>query len=49
MVITWLGSLAILISLHWRTISRPTRFNYSMQDQIKRIGVYYMCLDDLMT
>lgn len=30
MVITWLGSLAFLIRLHWGTISRPTRFNFSI-------------------
>ena len=48
MVITWLGSLAVLIRLHWRRIFKPTRFELNPQDKIKRIGVYYMCIDDLM-
>ena len=48
MIITWLGSLAYLIRLHWGKISRPARLEHSIQDQIKRIGVYYMCIDDLM-
>ena len=48
MVITWLGSLAVLIRLQWCQNYKPTRFEFNTQDTIKRIGVYYMCIDDLM-
>lgn len=49
MTIVWTGFLAILlkrINLK-KTTYRIENIKYSIDDQAKRIGVYYMCIDDL--
>ena len=47
MTIVWGGTLAILLSRLQRTPYRVTRIKHDVNAQIKRIGVYYMCIDDL--
>ncbi|WP_185752605.1 hypothetical protein [Butyrivibrio sp. AE2032] len=47
MVITWAGTLAVLLNKLWRTIFRPERIEDSFEKTIKRYGVYYFCIDDL--
>ena len=49
MIIVWGGFLAILLSRInlQKTTYRIENIKYSTDDQIKRIGVYYMCIDDL--
>ena len=47
MTIIWGGTLAILLSRFRRKLFRVDMIRYSIEDQIKRIGVYYMCIDDL--
>ena len=47
MVIVWLGSLAVLLNKLWRRIIKPVKETYCIEDYYKRIGVYYMCIDDL--
>ena len=47
MTIIWGGTLAVLLNKLWRTSYKVVRENYSVEDQIKRIGVYFMCIDDL--
>ena len=40
MTIIWGGTLALILA-------KLRKQRYSVEDQIKRIGVYYMCIDDL--
>ena len=47
MMIIWGGTLAILLNRFRRNLFRVTRINHDIDAQIKRIGVYYMCIDDL--
>ena len=47
MTIVWGGTLAILLSRLQQTPFRVTRIKHDVEAQIKRIGVYYMCIDDL--
>ncbi len=47
MLVSWLGSLAVLLNQLWKRYFKPIRETYSIEDHIKRIGVYYMCIDDL--
>ena len=47
MTIIWGGTLVVLLNKLWRTSYKVVRENYSVEDQIKRIGVYFMCIDDL--
>ena len=46
-MVTWFGTLVVLLNKLWKTRFKAIREIYSVKDQIKRIGVYYMCLDDL--
>ena len=47
MLISWLGFLAVLLNQLWRRYIKIVRETYSIEDHIKRVGVYYMCIDDL--
>ncbi|MCQ2502421.1 MAG: hypothetical protein MJ084_01515 [Saccharofermentans sp.] len=47
MTIVWDGTLAILLRRLQHPPYRITRFKHDVEAQIKRIGVYYMCIDDL--
>ena len=45
--IVWGGTLAVLLCRIHRTPYRITCIKHDIEAQIKRIGVYYMCIDDL--
>lgn len=47
MTIVWGGTLAILLNLFWRSIFKIDKIKFSEKDQFTRVGVYYMCIDDL--
>ena len=47
MTVIWGGTLAVLLAQFTRKLFRVDKIKYSVEDQIKRIGVYYMCIDDL--
>ncbi len=47
MTVIWGGTLAVLLNKLWKPTYKAVRETYSVEDQIKRIGVYYMCIDDL--
>ena len=47
MMIIWGGTLAILLNRFRRKLFRVTKIRHDIDAQIKRIGVYYMCIDDL--
>jgi len=47
MVTVWYGSMAVLLNKLWRRLIKPVREEFSAANQIKRIGVYFMCIDDL--
>lgn len=47
MTIVWGGTLALLLANLKRMPYEVTRFKHDAKDQIKRLGVYYMCIDDL--
>ena len=47
MTVIWGGTLAVLLSRLRKRLYRVDKLKYNVEDQIKRIGVYYMCIDDL--
>ena len=47
MTIIWGGTLAVILAKLKKKLFRVEKHNYNVEDQIKRIGVYYMCIDDL--
>ena len=47
MTIVWGGTLAVLIAKLKRKPYKVTRFKHNETERIKRLGVYYMCIDDL--
>ncbi len=47
MTVIWAGTLAVLLARLRKSLFRVDKIRYSVEDQIKRIGVYYMCIDDL--
>ncbi len=47
MTVIWGGTLAILLAMFTRSLFKISKIKFSEEDQIKRIGVYYMCIDDL--
>ena len=47
MQIIWCGSLAVLLNEIRRNLYKEEKVTNSSKDQIKRLGVYYMCIDDL--
>lgn len=47
MTIVWGGMLVILLNRLQQPPYRITRIKHDENEQIKRIGVYYMCIDDL--
>lgn len=48
MFVTWCGSLAFLLNQLWKSPFNTERYQFRLVDRIKRIGVYYMCMDDLL-
>ena len=47
MTVIWGGTLAILLARLRKKLFQVDKLRYSVEDQYKRIGVYYMCIDDL--
>ena len=47
MTVIWGGTLAILLARLRKKLFRVDKLRYNVDVQIKRIGVYYMCIDDL--
>ena len=47
MTVIWGGTLAVLLSRFRRSLFRISKIKFNEKDQFKRIGVYYMCIDDL--
>ena len=47
MTIIWSGTLAILLAKLKRKPYEITCIKHDVKDQIKRLGVYYMCIDNL--
>ncbi len=48
MTVTWCGSLAFLINQLRKSLFGTENIPFIYNDKIRRIGVYYMCLDDLL-
>lgn len=47
MTIAWCGTLAVLLARLKRRPYEVTRVKHDETERIKRLGVYYMCIDDL--
>ena len=47
MTVVWYGTLALLLNQLQRKPFKVTHINHDVEAQIKRIGVYYMCIDGL--
>jgi len=47
MTIVWGGTLALLLARLKRKPYEVIRIEHDAKAQIKRLGVYYMCIDDL--
>lgn len=47
MLITWCGSLAVLLNKLWRTLFKAEKIEDNFEETIKRYGVYLFCIDDL--
>ena len=47
MTIVWCGTLVVLLSKLQRKPYEISQIKHDVEAQIKRIGVYYMCIDDL--
>lgn len=45
--VIWGGTLALLLARLKRKPYEVTRIKHDVKAQIKRLGVYYMCIDDL--
>lgn len=45
--IIWGGTLVVLLAKLKRHPYMVTRIKHDVDNQIKRLGVYYMCIDDL--
>ena len=48
MTIIWCGTLALLLNRLQRNPFAVTHIKYDMNERIKRLGVYYLCIDDLL-
>ena len=46
-IVIWGGTLAILLNKFFKSLFKIDRVKFKEEDQNKRIGVYYMCIDDL--
>lgn len=47
MTIVWGGTLALLLARLKKKPYEVIRIEHDAKAQIKRLGVYYMCIDDL--
>ena len=46
-IVVWGGTLALLLAKLKRKTYEVTRIKHDEAERIKRLGVYYMCIDDL--
>jgi len=46
-IVIWGGTLAVLLKKLWSSLYKAEKIAFSAEEQFKRIGVYYMCIDDL--
>ncbi|MBR2554448.1 MAG: hypothetical protein IKE94_06260 [Aeriscardovia sp.] len=46
-IVVWGGTLAILLNRFMRSLYKVEKVMFSEKEQFKRVGVYYMCIDDL--
>ena len=46
-IVIWGGTLAVLLKKLWSSLYNAEKIAFSAEEQFKRIGVYYMCIDDL--
>ena len=46
-IVVWGGTLAVILARLKRKPYEVTRIKHDAKAQIKRLGVYYMCIDDL--
>lgn len=46
-IVIWGGTLAVLLKKLWSSLYKAEKIAFSADEQFKRIGVYYMCIDDL--
>lgn len=47
MTIVWCGTLAVLLNRLSNNLFKVDKYTNSVEERVKRIGVYYMCIDDL--
>lgn len=47
MTIVWGGTLAVILAKLKRKPYKVTRIKHDVNERIKRLGVYFMCIDDL--
>lgn len=45
--VVWGGTLAVILAKLKRNPYKVTRIKHDEAERIKRLGVYYMCIDDL--
>ena len=45
--VVWGGTLAVILAKLKRKTYEVTRIKHDEAERIKRLGVYYMCIDDL--
>ena len=48
MTVIWGGTLAVLVARLRKILFLVDERSCSVEDRIKRLGVYYMCIDDLL-
>ena len=46
-IVVWGGTLAVILAKLKRKTYEVTRIKHDEAERIKRLGVYYMCIDDL--
>ena len=46
-IVIWGGTLALFLNKLWRSLFMAEKIAFSAEEQFKRVGVYYMCIDDL--
>ena len=47
MTVVWVGTFVIVLKQITRRLFHIDKYKHSAKKQMKRIGVYYMCIDDL--
>ena len=47
MTIVWGGTLAVILARLKRKPYKVTRIKHDEAERSKRLGIYYMCIDDL--